>query len=83
MTVYNKKSYLEHNALIYKFIEENKCNIGDKLSTHTLWNGTSNKIFKVSNEQYEHFLNLVIEEADKNFGKMHIMEKPLLDGPLF
>jgi P4 family phage/plasmid primase-like protien len=83
MTVYNKKSSLEHNALIYKFIEENKCNIGDKLSTHTLWNGTSNKIFKVSNEQYEYFLNLVTEEADKNFGKMHIMEKPLLNGPLY
>jgi P4 family phage/plasmid primase-like protien len=82
MTTYNKKSYTEHNALIYKFIEENKCNIGDKSSTHTLWNGHSNKIFKVSNEQYEEFLNLVVSEAEKNFGKMHIMEKPLINGPL-
>ena len=65
MTTYNKKSYTEHNAPLDKFIDENKCNIGDKSSTHTLWNGHNNKIFK---ESYDTFLNMNIDEISQVSG---------------
>jgi P4 family phage/plasmid primase-like protien len=76
----------DNSKMTYKnlnnFININKCSYGNKEFTHNLWDNTKNILFKVKNEEYETFLDLYSKELDKNFGNMHIMEKPLDIGPL-
>ena len=81
----NKKPNIDHNGLkmnLEKFIDAHKCNSGDKTFTHTNWDGKRNFIFKIEDEEYNEFLELYISEAKDNFGRMHILEKPMEWGPL-
>lgn len=64
------------------FIEKHKCVYGDKLYTHNWWDNTKNIIFKVNQEEYDNFLNIYTNELHAQYGKLHIMEKPLDEGPL-
>ena len=64
------------------FISKNTCKIGDKSFTHTLLDGIKNTIFKVSDEEYASFIELYQKTMEKNFGKLHILEKPMDNGPL-
>lgn len=75
---------------LQEFIESNKTVEKSGLETHQQWvgdgisreQGIHNINFRVEDEDYEHFLRLYRKEASKNYGKMHIMEKPRDIGPL-
>ena len=67
-----------------EFIIKHKCDYGSKLETHMMWNGKdTNILFKVEDNEYEEYLRLYIDEAQKNFGNLHILEKPKNVGPLY
>lgn len=74
----NKKKYTN----LQDFIEKNKCAYGDKSYTHNWWDNSRNILFKVQQDEYNEFLNIYSDELKTNFGKLHIMEKPLDIGPL-
>lgn len=77
----NLKKTEFNNLLI--FIDKYKCDYGDKTFTHTWWSGSKgNKIFKIPADNYEEFIEIYIKELKVNFGKLHVMEKPLDIGPL-
>ena len=63
------------------YINEYKCNYGDKTFTHTLFD--SNKIiFKIEDEKYNKFIETYKVALKNNFGNLHILEKPKENGPL-
>ena len=69
----DKKKYIN----LHDFMEKNKCAYGDKTYTHNWWDNSRNILFKVNQEEYNEFLNIYSDELKTNFGKLHIMEKPL------
>ena len=84
-------SYLEHNTSLknkpkYKnlddFMMKNKCQYKSKNFTHSWWDNTNNRLFLVNDNEYNIFLDLYISEFKTKYGKLHIMEKPLENGPL-
>lgn len=78
MIISDKKKYTN----LQDFIEKNKCAYGDKTYTHNWWDNSRNILFKVQQDEYNEFLNIYSDELKTNFGKLHIMEKPLDIGPL-
>jgi hypothetical protein len=63
------------------YINENKCNYGDKTFTHTLFE-SKNIIFKIEDENYNKFIEIYKYALKNNFGNLHILEKPKENGPL-
>jgi len=83
----NKTNNIEYNGKkkyinLHDFMEKNKCAYGDKTYTHNWWDNSRNILFKVNKEEYNEFLNIYSDELKTNFGKLHIMEKPLVIGSL-
>lgn len=68
--------------ILLKYIKNKKCNYGEKIYTHTWWDSKNNFIFKIEDSEYDEFLEIYSNEINKNYGKIHIMEKPKSIGPL-
>ena len=73
-----KKEYKNLMDFIYK----HKCDYGDKTYTHTWWDNSKNIIFKVDTNEYDDYLKVYAEELKTRYGNLHVMEKPLENGPL-
>jgi P4 family phage/plasmid primase-like protien len=76
----NTKMNKQDSKLI-EYINENKCNYGNKTFTHTLFD-SKNIIFKIEDESYNKFIEVYKQELKNNFGNLHILEKPKENGPL-
>ena len=78
----NIQKYDVNKTSLIQYINKNKCEYGDKTFTHTWWSGDGNIIFKIAEENYEEFIKIYMNDLKFNFGKLHVMEKPLDVGPL-
>jgi P4 family phage/plasmid primase-like protien len=72
----------KNKSIFLDYIKEKKCNFGEKIFTHTWWDGKNNFTFKIEDDEYENFLELYKEEIKSNYGNLHVMEKPKDTGPL-
>lgn len=73
-----KKKYIDLQDFIFK----NKCAYGDKSFTHNWWDNKKNILFKVKEDEYKIFIDIYSDDLKSKFGKLHVMEKPLDNGPL-
>ena len=76
------KNRLKKQKNLMDYINKNKCNYGDHDFTHTWLDNIRNFTFKIVDEDYEEFIENYINECKKNYGKLHIIEKPKEIGPL-
>lgn len=84
----NKTKYFDskttnHFEIFELYIKKKKCNTGDKTFTHTWWEDKNSYIFKILDNEYDEFIKLYANAVEINYGKMHVLEKPLDIGPLY
>jgi len=78
----NTKNKIKKSKNFIDFINKYKCNYGDHDFTHTWFDNIKNFTFKISDENYEEFIENYKNYCITNYGKLHIIEKPKEVGPL-
>ena len=69
------------NITLEEYIEKNKVPFGDKTLTHQWWDNESNINFKITDDNYDEFLQIYTKELKKG-QILHVMEQPKETGPL-
>jgi len=75
------KNKVKKSKNLMDYINKHKCNYGDHDFTHT-WFDNIKFTFKIPDEDYDEFIEYYKHECLKNYGKLHVMEKPMEVGPL-
>lgn len=70
------------NISLKEYIDGKKLQFGDKTLTHQWWDNESNINFKITDDDYDEFLQIYTKELKKEGKILHVMEQPKETGPL-
>lgn len=72
------------NISLKEYINKKKIPFGEKTLTHQWWENELNKNinFKITDEEYDEFLQIYIKELKREKNVLHVMEQPKEIGPL-
>ena len=75
------KNKIKKSISLTKFINNHKTKHGEQF-THTWFDNNNNFTFNIDDDEYHKFIELYKNECIKEYGKLHILEKPKDIGPL-
>lgn len=64
------------------YIEKRRVEYGDKTLTHQWWDNIENINFKITDDEYDEFVEIYAKELKRENKILHVMEQPRESGPL-